>query len=376
MIKNIKNIFLACILCVILCGCGFRHDNRVVLKFTTWGSASEMKILNPIIKDFEKQNPDIKIEVMHIPQDYMKKLHLLFASNLAPDVLLINNLSLPVYIKFLEPLDNVINKKDYFNQALNSMSVDNKLYAVPRDSSTLVVYYNKNIFYKCGVDFPEKNWTLEDMIAKSVSLTSKSHWGLSYEPKIYYALPFMHYLGGGILDNKESYIGENASSLKGLNLYKGLVYKYHVAPTPAQTGSKTQAQMFLEGKIAMHISGRWLVPKYRECANFDWDVVNFPKSKASVDSSGWAVSKSSKHKDKAIKFVLFLSNSKNIDKMTKGGLIVPSRIDVANSKTFTEGKPESSELFLYALKTSDITRVSKDYTKLVDKLTDKVFISK
>jgi multiple sugar transport system substrate-binding protein len=335
-----------------------------------------MKILNPIIKDFEEQNPDIKIEVMHIPQDYMKKLHLLFASNLAPDVLLINNLSLPVYTKFLEPLDNVINKKDYFNQALNSMSVDNKLYAVPRDSSTLVVYYNKNIFYKCGVGYPEKEWTIEDMISKSVSLTSKSHWGLSYEPKIYYALPFMHYFGGGILDDNGHYIGENGGSLKGLNLYKDLANKYHVAPTLAQTGSKTLAQMFLEGKIAMHISGRWLVPKYRECAKFDWDIVSFPKSKASVDSSGWAISNSSKHKDEAIKFVLFLSDKKNICKMTKDGLIVPSRIDVANSETFIKGKPESSKLFLYALENSHPTRVSKDYTKLVDKLTDKVFISK
>ena len=62
--------------------------------------------------------------------------------------------------------------------------------------------------------------------------------------------------------------------------------------------------------------------------------------------------------------------------MTKDGLIVPSRVDVANSETFINGKPKSSKLFLYALKTSDITRVSKDYTKLVDKLTDKVFISK
>lgn len=372
----LKKVFAGFLLCIMLSGCSFRHEDTVVLKFSTWGSASEMKILVPIIKEFEAQNPDIKVEIMHIPQDYMKKLHLLFASNLAPDVILINNLSLPVYTKFLEPLDSYINKSDYYWQALNSMTVNGQLYAIPRDSSTLVVYYNKEIFDKCGVKYPDKNWTMENLVSISKKLTDRNHYGFSYEPKILFALPFMHYYGGGILDKKGEYIGGSVESEKGINLYKDLAYKYNYSPTPAQAGSKTQAQMFLEGKLAMHLSGRWLVPKYRECATFNWDIVNFPKSKATVDSSGWAISRLSKNKESAIKFVLFLSDKKNIEKMTNDGLIVPSRIDVATSKTFLDGKPNHSDLFLYAVETSNTTKVSKDYNNLADRLTDKVFISK
>ena len=62
------------------------------------------------------------------------------------------------------------------------------------------------------------------------------------------------------------------------------------------------AQMFLQGKIAMHISGRWLVPKYRESAHFDWDITQFPKgTKGSIvplDASGWAISSKSTKKMK------------------------------------------------------------------------------
>ena len=73
------------------------NDQRVVIQFSSWGSESEISILKPILKDFEKENPDIKIDFMHIPQNYFQKLHLLFASNTSPDVIFINNQYLPIY---------------------------------------------------------------------------------------------------------------------------------------------------------------------------------------------------------------------------------------------------------------------------------------
>lgn len=367
--KIIKSFLVIC-LCVILTGCGFKKDDCITLKFSTWGSASEMAILTPIIKDFETQNPDIKIEVMHIPQDYFKKLHLLFASNLAPDVVFINNLNIPVYANLLEDLTQYINKDTYFKQALETMTVNNKVYAVPRDVSTLVVYYNKTLFKKYGVPYPDKNWTLEDLLIKSKKLTHKGVWGISYEPLIYYALPYMHYFNEYLFNQEGQQIYDNCN---GTEYYKNLAFRYHYAPTPAQTGSKTLAQMFLEEKICMHLSGRWLVPKYRTDAHFEWDVINFPKYASSTDSSGWAISKSSKNKDAAIKFVLFLSNKDNITKMTKDGLIVPARTDVAKSGYFLNSKPANSNAFIEAVENSKPTSVTKDYNKVVDKLTDKVF---
>ena len=66
-------------------------DTRDVIQFASWGSKSEVEIIKPILKDFEKENPSIKIDFMHIPQNYFQKIHLLFASNTAPDVIFINN---------------------------------------------------------------------------------------------------------------------------------------------------------------------------------------------------------------------------------------------------------------------------------------------
>ena len=58
-------------------------DDREVIQFATWGSKSEIEIIRPILAGFEKENPNVRVEFMHIPQNYFQKIHLLFASNTA-----------------------------------------------------------------------------------------------------------------------------------------------------------------------------------------------------------------------------------------------------------------------------------------------------
>ena len=325
-----------------LCGCSLKSDKREVIRFSTWGSASEMSILRPIINDFEIKNPDIKVEILHIPQDYFQKLHLLFASKTEPDVMLINNHNIPVYSKFLLDLSDKIDKKSYFDKSLSAVTYDNKVLAAPRDCSGLIVYYNIDAFKRKKISLPTSNWTVEQMVAIAQKLTDKGCFGISYEPSVYYALPFINYYGGGLFSAKDDeiiFIGETYQSRVGLFVYKDLAYHLKCAPTPSQVGSKTLAQMFVEGKIAMHISGRWLVPKYRDALKFNWDVVNFPEYSAPSDASGWAISARSKHKESALRFVKFLSSKDNIEKFTQSGLIVPARKDVAYSDLFMQGKP-------------------------------------
>lgn len=131
----------------------------------------------------------------------------------------------------------------------------------------------------------------------------------------------------------------------------------------------------------MQISGRWLVPKYREEADFNWDIAPFPKGNAGsivpLDSSGWAVAKASKHKTEAVLLIKYLSSKENIEKMTASGLIVPARMDAANSNYFLDGKkPENARVFLDVIETSKPTPVSVNYNEVTDKMktyTEKLF---
>lgn len=121
----------------------------------------------------------------------------------------------------------------------------------------------------------------------------------------------------------------------------------------------------------MYVSGRWVVPKFREGATFDWDIAPFPNgsvgSVVPLDASGWAIAKSSKHKAEAKKFVEYLASKENSEKFAASGLIVPARIDAA-SKIVDGQKPKNSKVFLDVIKTSKPTPVTVNYREITDKL--------
>lgn len=383
----LKKILLICLIMGVLLGAhvlfAHRHeDSKVHISFASWGSESEVKILKPILCDFEKENPEIKVDFMHIPQNYFQKIHLLFASNTAPDVIFINNQYLPLYANagVLEDLSKYdFDFDEFYNGTIDSMSWKGGIYAVPRDVSNLVIFYNKDLFNKYSVPYPNERWTYNDFIKTAQKLTHDGIFGISFEENPLYFLSYLVMYGGWTNDDTLNYFSRDVLSepliKHALETYAEQRYKYHVAPLKEELGSMTSGQMFLQGRLGMYFSGRWMVPKLREDANFDWDVVEFPtltgKEKSSVltDSSGWALSNASKHKNESVLLIKYLSSEKVSKEFAKSGLIVPARIDSANSKAFNDGKkPLNSKAFLNAVQNSRPTPVTVNYNEILDDL--------
>ena len=333
-------------------------ENKVVnIQFASWGSKTEVDVMRSIIADFEEKNPDIKIEFLHFPQNYFQKLHLLFASNKAPDVVFLNNQYLPIYANAGKLELAKVNKSLYDEKVLQALSWKEKCYAVPRDISLLVMYYNKDLFDRVGLEYPRENWSQKQMLKKAIKIKKKTGvFGVSFEEEPLFYLPYVMSEGGTFFDL------EDKKTQKGLKFYANLRKKYGVAPTRAEIGSATMAQMFLQEKVAMHLSGRWVTPMYNK-AKFAWGVIDFPMGAESVvvplDASGWAISKSSNHKEEAQKFVSYLASKESIKKFVKTGLIVPARMDVEFS---------DSDVYKRSLEKSQPTPVSVDYNKVLDSL--------
>ena len=374
-----KFLFLVLIIILFMLSFMPKQTNITAIKYATWGSQTEIEILKPLLSEFEKQNPDIKVELLHIPQNYFQKIHLLFASNSAPDVIFINNYYLPFFANanVLEPYERDL--KEFENKALDALKFENKQYAIPRDISVIVIFRNKNLFKNCNVKLTSDIGTMKDFLEISEKFKKCGVFGISFEekPPLFY-LPYLMSEGGGILsDDAKTNILNSKNSQKGLKFYSDLRNKYYVAPTASESANKTMAQMFLQGKMAMHLTGHWLVPKYLEEASFEWDTVTFPKgssgSVVSLDASGWAISKSSKHKDEAKKLVDFLSSKDSIQKYTQSGLIVPARKDILKGEF---ANSPYNKAFINAVQTAKPTPVSVDYNELINRLNqenEKVF---
>ena len=110
-----KKLILGLALSTFLIIGGCNKSNSTSLTFSSWGSIDEINILKPILADFTKST-GINVELIHIPDNYYQKIHMMFASETEPDVIFLNNLTLPVYADsgVLENMDPWLAKTDDF----------------------------------------------------------------------------------------------------------------------------------------------------------------------------------------------------------------------------------------------------------------------
>lgn len=369
--------------CAIVAGCAAPAHRG--LTFSTWGSIDEIETLKPLLAEFEKSNPDVPVELVHIPDEYPHKVRLMAAARHMPDVLFMENQTLPGFarrgvLRDLGPLlakDAGLKRQDFFKPTLDALSWQGTLYAIPRDLSNIVVFYNQDLFDRDHVPYPASGWTYEDMVAKGQRLTHEDQqWGMGFAPYPIYWLPYLWSDGADMLDPTLSRCTlMDPPALAALHRYLDLRERYHIAPTEAQVGNARMSQLFAEGKLAMMVGGRWVVPGFRKKLGFRWDVAAFPRGKAGsivdADASGWAMATTCREPAKAWRLIRFLAGRHACEVFTRSGLIVPARPDVAHSPAFLGGgAPAHSRVFLDAIATSRPTLTPPSYDEMVYELID------
>ena len=363
-----KILFLLVVIVVVCFSCACGRKNVSEIEFMTWGSKTEIDIIKPIFEEYNKTH-NVKVKLIHVPQNYFQKLHLLFASKLAPDVIFINNLYLKIYQKadLLEDLTDVINKDDYYENALSTLSIDGKIYAVPRDVSSFVIFYNKDKFKQSKIK-ADKNWTIDDFYSIAKELKTNDDYGFCTELEPVCWENFVSAENKPVILNNEITLKEE-KSVDAMQKLADAINKDNIGASKEQLAVSPCAQLFLNQKTSMFVSGRWSVPKLESQANFDYGILPFPKGESKyyipLNASGWAVSKKSKNKEAAIDFVKYISNDENIEKITASGLITPAKKKIANSSKFKNG-----EVFVEVIDKSTPNIVPEDYKFIIDKITN------
>lgn len=149
-------------------------NEKVTLSY--WGLWEDEKVMQSIISDFQRQNPNITIN--YTRQDikqYREKLSTRIANGTGPDIFRFHNSWLPVFEDTLLPLPNsVITKEDfeknYYKTAGRDLVKDGAIYGIPLGIDTLALYINVDLFDAAGAS-PPTNW--DDFQRLSRQLTVK-----------------------------------------------------------------------------------------------------------------------------------------------------------------------------------------------------------
>lgn len=251
-------------------------DKKADVTITFWtGQADQAEtILEGLAAEFEKENPNVTVDVSSgapSTEDLLQKLSASFAGGNYPDVsyafgswasqLEASNRTLDITDKVAEP-DVAWNE---FSEAARQtvQPTGKKTIGFPAVVDNLSLIYNKTVFDNAGVAYPTDDWTWDDFRAASKAITDaqSSTYGYGYsvsgsEETTWQFWPHLWQNGGQIL-NDDSTKTEFASQagVDALQFLRDMAIddkSVYLDQTDTKFG-----QLFASDKIGMITSGPW-----------------------------------------------------------------------------------------------------------------------
>ncbi|PTM59184.1 ABC transporter substrate-binding protein [Desmospora activa] len=343
---------LLCGLSLLVTACGGGSnvgDNGEIRIGAQFSSPAERKILEEQIKEFENENPDIKVSIQAITDDYLKEMQTLIGAKREPDVFYLEGMPAPDMIKLgvLEPLNDYLEKSgvdpaDFEDALIEAYTEDEQVYGLPKDYNTLALFYNKKMFKEAGLE-PPTTWDELREAAKKLSKDGRK--GLAINPELARYQPFVYQNGGAVLDEDGNATLDRKENGEAVQFFADLFLKDKSAGVPNDMGVEWAGDAFAEEKAAMVYEGGWMIPFIKEKApDLDYGIVELPAKEKGAENGNLAftvayvMSKNSRNKDASFKLIEFLTSDKGQQYVVDSGLALPSR-KVMGEK-FVEQYPE------------------------------------
>jgi multiple sugar transport system substrate-binding protein len=267
----------------------------------------------------------------------------------------------------LQPLGDYLAASELLDEAgfyapvIEAFRFQGQLWCIPQNMSSLVVYYNQDLFDAAGLAYPADEWTWDDFLAAALRLTvdrdgdgRPDQYGAGIEPTLNRLAPFIWQAGGELVDdphNPTRLALDSPAALAALQWFSSLQTQHAVVPGAAAQTAQSNESRFLNGTLGMYFNSRRGVPTYRTIQSFQWDVAPLPRGSRQagiLHSDGYCMAASSKNKEAAWRFIEFANSPAGQVLLARTGRTVPSLRSVAESPAFLEpGKaPTRSRVFL------------------------------
>lgn len=257
------------------------------------------KTVDGMVADFEKANPDVKVKAIYAGtyQDSIVKALTAYKSGTPPTVAILLSTDLFTLIdeKAILPIDSFTKTAEekkwlssFYPGFLENSQTGGKTWGVPFQRSTIVMYWNKDLFKEAGLnpDVAPKNWT--EMVSYAQKLTKKdangnvTQWGVKIPTGIYgyWMLQGMAKPNDAVLMNSagtKTYFDKPAV-VESLQDWVDLSHKHQVSPVGSVEWG-TLPKDFMEQKAAMIWTTTGNLTNIRTNAKFPFGVAMLPAKK-------------------------------------------------------------------------------------------------
>ena len=246
------------------------------------------EVVDGIVADFEAENPDIKVNAIYSGNYDDTRVRALSALASGDPAQLAVMFSIDAYDLIEQDLvmafDDIsgVDKSwlnSFYPALMANGNIEGKTWGIPFQRSTIVAYYNKDLFRAAGLDPEAPPTTWDEIISMGKTLTKDGTYGLMIPSTGY---PYWMFQALAIQNGKEvmsndglTTFFDNGTVIDTLDFWKSLSTEHGIMPEgTVEWGTLRQA--FLEGKTAMmwHSTGNLTAVKNN--ASFDFGVAELP----------------------------------------------------------------------------------------------------
>jgi multiple sugar transport system substrate-binding protein len=308
-----------------LLGCAEARDGATVVRL--WAMGREGEMVERLVADFERDNPDIRVRVQQIPWSAAhEKLLTAYVGAAVPDVLQAGNTWLPelVALEALEPLDawiarpDGVDPADYFPGILATNVVDGTTWGVPWYVDTRVLFYRADLFAAAGHPRAPRTWAEWRAAMTAVRARGDGGYPILLPIREWQPLVILALQQGSTLLRDGDRFGDfrGPAFRRAFDFYLDL-FRGELAPGTGEAAVANLYQDFASGFVAMTISGPWNLGEFARRLPSSladrWATAPMPAPEhAGVGASlaggaSLAIFRRSAHKEAAWRLVEYLS---------------------------------------------------------------------
>ncbi|MDM7324715.1 MAG: ABC transporter substrate-binding protein [Thermus sp.] len=258
------------------------------------------RFIEGYVRDFERQNPGIKVNTVfggNYEENQAKVVAAIKAGN-PPDtaILLSQQLYTLLSMDAVEPFDPYIAKdpelkravQDFFPAFMMNSTLDGKVYSLPFQRSTPILYYNKEAFREAGLDPDRPPTTWDELVEYANKLTKRDAQGrvvrygvaIPTEDRSTWLLEGLVIQAGGLLYDPAGkgckVLVDTEPVRKAMQFKADLARRHGVSPEGVVAWGTTPGD-FAAGKVAMIYHSTGSLGFIRNNARFPFGTAFQPK---------------------------------------------------------------------------------------------------
>lgn len=315
-------------------------------------SEPHLKLLNELAEGFKASHPGVTVRFETIPvADYTQKLSFQVAGGKAPDVAWMMEDAAPAFIEanILMDLTPALQAMpdydlaDFTDPAMALWRTGDQVYGVPFSTSPFLIYYNKAMFDKAGLEDPKQlaekgEWNMKKFQDVSTQLVAANpgKWAFEFKDGEGYASRMTHALlppirayGADLWEDGKCGL-ESPGAVRAVQQIHDMVFKDKSIVPPGEQGD------YFSGNSAMTVNQISRASKMAE-AGFDWGVAPLPTGPNGeegpvIGQAGFVVFDSSPNKELAAELVAQMTNKDGVIALSQ--FFPPARQSVLSSDAF------------------------------------------